>query len=371
MRKYISIIIGILLIAGSVLIAVVFVKNKSKKKPKTANTARTVTVNTVRNRTIPIEINSTGSLVAKNKIEIYSEVQGVLKISKKDFKAGTYYSKGDVIISINTDEHLANLHSLKSNFHHALLLIMPDIKVDFPTEYEKWQTYLFSFDIDKSIIELPETNSEQEKFFITGKNIYTQYYNVKNLDIRLHKYTIRAPYNGMLTEALVNQGTLIRPGQKLGEFISTQIYELELAVNSSFIDFIKIGNFVDLSNIERTKSWKGKVVRVNGKIDQATQTIRVFVDVKGNDLREGSYLEASLSVNPVENVFEVDRKLLFDENKLFAVADSNLYLINITPVYFNKNTVIVKGLEDGTRLISKLLPGAFDGMKVKINNKKK
>ncbi|NQU84304.1 MAG: HlyD family efflux transporter periplasmic adaptor subunit [Mariniphaga sp.] len=276
--------------------------------------------------------------------------------------------KNEIILSINTDEHLANLRSLKTNLHNSLLLIMPDIKIDFPLEYEKWQIYLSSFEVDDRLLELPETASDRERFFLIGKNIYTQYYNVENLDVRLSKYTIRAPYNGVLTEALVTQGSLIRQGQKLGEFINEYSYEMELAINSSFLDFVKIGNPVTLNNIEHTKSWQGKVIRINGKIDQASQTFRVFIEVNANDLREGMYLEADLVARSETNAYEIDRKLLFKNNKLFAVKDSSLYLIQINPVYFNEKTVVVKGLKDGTKLISKPLPGAFEGMKVKINS---
>jgi len=369
MRKYISIIIGITLIAISIFIAVILINNSGNTKPKKAKATKTVFVDVVKNKTIPIRINSTGSLVAKNRIEIYSEVQGVLNIRTKDFKTGTSYARDEIILSINTDEHLANLHALKSNFINSILIVLPDIEVDFPLEYEKWQTYLSSFEFEKSLPDLPRTNSEREKFFITGKNIYTQYYNVKNLEIRLSKYTLRAPYDGVLTEALVTQGTLIRQGQKLGEFISKNTYELELTISSNFIDFISVGNPVKLHNLEKTKFWQGKVQRINGKVDQASQKIRVFIEVNASDLREGMYLEAVLEAKPETNAFEIDRKLLFENDKLFAVKDTSLILIEIVPVYYNKKTVIVRGLKDGTKLISKPLPGAFEGMKVKVGKK--
>lgn len=371
MRKYVSIIIGLILITISVLIVVIFIKNSDKEKPKMAQDAKIITVKIVKNKIIPVQINSTGILIAKNKIEIYSEVQGVLNIGKKEFKDGTSYAKDEIMLSINTDEHLANFKSLKSNLLNSLLLIMPDMKLDFPLEYEKWQAYLSSFDINNRLLELPQTTSDRERFFLTRKNIYAQYYNLENLHIRLSKYTIRAPYNGVLTEALVTQGTLIRQGQKLGEFINARTYEMKIAIKSSFIEFIKIGNPVKLNNIENTKSWQGKVIRINGKIDQASQTFRVFVEVNANDLREGMYLEADLVARSETNAFEIDRNLLFENDKIFAVTDSSLYLVQINPVFFNDETVIVKGLKDGTKIISKSLPGAFEGMKVKINNANK
>ena len=61
----------------------------------------------------------------------------------------------------------------------------------------------------------------------------------------------------------------------------------------------------------------------------------------------------------------------YENNKIFAVTDSSLYIEQINPVFFNDKTVIVKGLKDGTKIISKPLPGAFEGMKVKINNGRK
>jgi len=122
MRKYVSIITGLTLIAISVFIAVIFIKNSDKKKPKMAKDTKTITVNIVKNKTIPIQINSTGSLIAKNKIEIYSEVQGVLNIRKKDFKAGTFYAKDEMILiseELNVMQRgteLWNLPSVKNCF---------------------------------------------------------------------------------------------------------------------------------------------------------------------------------------------------------------------------------------------------------------
>ncbi|MFT6743052.1 MAG: hypothetical protein ACJAVF_004575, partial [Paraglaciecola sp.] len=34
-------------------------------------------------------------------------------------------------------------------------------------------------------------------------------------------------------------------------------------------------------------------------------------------------------------------------------------------VYFKENTVVVRGLADGTKMISRLVPGGYDGMVVK------
>ena len=70
----------------------------------------------------------------------------------------------------------------------------------------------------------------------------------------MSKYQIRAPFSGTLTEALVSPGTLVRIGQKLGEFIDPSIYEMEVSINSEFANLLKVGNSVVLSNLEKTKN---------------------------------------------------------------------------------------------------------------------
>ena len=93
-----------------------------------------------------------------------------------------------------------------------------------------------------------------------------------------------------MTESLVNPGTLIRSGQKLGEFVSTDDFELEVDVNQEFIDILKVGEPVILTDLSGENQWRGMVRRVNGRLDQTTQTIKVYIGVRGANLIEGMYL---------------------------------------------------------------------------------
>ena len=368
MRKYIFIALGIAIVIGSVFLAKTMIANNKKPEPKAKKIVKTIFIDVVENKDIPIIIKANGNLVAKNKIEIFSEVQGVLQTTAKEFKTGNTYKKGEVILRINNEEHYANLQAQKSNLYNTITSIMPDIRLDYPEEYEKWQAYLISFDFNKTTPVLPEINSEKEKFFISGRNIYTTYYNVKNMEVRLNKYIIRAPYSGILTEAIVNPGSLVRQGQKLGEFIDPSVYELEVAISANYIDLLQKGNSVKLHNLNSSKTWVGKIIRVNGKIDQASQTVKAFVQVAGKDLKEGMYLEANLVAKKEKEAYEMPRKLLVNNESVYVFNDSILNLVKVNPVYFKDTSVVIKGLENGTMVLSKNVPGAYDGMAVKVFN---
>lgn len=365
MRQVIISVIGVLIIAGGFLIMQKMAATKKPEPEKEVRAIPSVFTQVVKNGSSPIKVTANGNLAARDRIEIFSEVQGIFEYSANQFKPGVNYKNGSVLLRLNSDEFRANLRSQKSNLYNQIVALLPDLRFDYPDDFQKWKDYVTNFDVEKSIQPLPESSSEKEKLFIAGRNINSTWYNVKNIEERLTKYTIYAPFNGVLTQANIDKGALVRAGQKLGEFINPNVYELEVAVNSSYADLLKVGGSVILNNIERTKTWKGKVNRLNSLIDPNTQTIQAFIRVSGKGLREGMYLEADLTAKNEENTFQVSRKLLTDNNKLFVLEGEKLKLREVETVHFTEKDVVVRGLADGTEILERMLPGAYDGMTVK------
>ena len=366
MRKIILAVLGILLIVGSIFMAQHLVNSKTEFKPKAEKVVKTVFTQVVQNGVVPIVVPANGNLMAKSRVELYAEVQGVFRGGSKLFKEGQEYRKGERIIRIDAAEYSASVQSAKSNLYNLLTSIMPDLRLDYPDIFPKWATYLNSFDMDATTPPLPEMTSEKEKFFISGRGILTSYYNVKNLEQRLSKYTMSAPFNGVLTEALVTEGSLIRVGQKLGEFINTDVYELEVSIGKAYTDLLKIGESVALTDLEGMKTYKGKVARINGSVDQASQTIKAYIEVVDKSLREGMYLEANLDAREEPDAIEIDRSLLLENDQIFVVRDTILELIDVKPVYFSNKKVVLKEVPDGTIIMAKPLIGAYTGMAVKV-----
>ena len=365
MRKIILSILGILLIIAAVLGAKAIIANKKVvKKPAIKKVVQSVYITPVKNTTIPIIITSTGVLAAKQRVELYSEVQGIFNNSARSFKTGQKFKKGEVLIRMDSSEYYASVQSAKSNLYNSITSIMPDLRLDYPEVFEKWQQYLSDFDINKTTPKLPEITADNEKYFITGKGIVSSYYNVKNLEQRLSKYILYAPFSGVLTNSLVTKGTLIRSGQKLGEFIQTGIYEMEVSISTTYIDLLKTGGTVTLLDLKGAKEYLGKITRVNESIDPNTQTISAFIEVKNSSLKEGMYLEAKLEAKEATNAVSIERGLLQENNKVYVVKDSILDLVTVTPVHYSEKSIIIQGLKEGALLVNKNVPEAYAGMLV-------
>lgn len=369
MRLAISIVLGIVLLGGAYLLSQKIADSKKPPRGKVNKSNSTVFVSPVKNTDSPIYIETNGTIRAQERIEVFSEVQGVLKPTKKPFKPGTRYSKGELMLEMDSQEFYSSLVSQRSVLYNNIVAIMPDLKFDLPDSFKQWQKYLDEFDIQGTVKELPKPLNDREKYFINAKQIVSTYYSIKNLEERLLKYKIFAPFSGILTEALVDPGTLVRTGQKLGGLINPAVFELEANVNAEYLDDLRIGKKVAVKSLQGNNQWNGFVKRINGLIDPTTQTVQVFIQVSGRGLTEGMFLEATIMAKTEGNVVEIDRSLLSNENEVFIVKnDSVLTAQGVDVVHFSDKKAMVRGLIDGEKLLSKPLPGAYDGMIVKISN---
>lgn len=305
-----------------------------------------------------------GQLAAFNKVNIYAEVGGMVKGTDRAFKVGTYFPKGSPLIRIDDSETKLALLAQKSTLLNAIAQAMPDLKIDYADNFATWEAYLNDFDLEENLPELPTAKTDQEKRFIASRNLYTQYYNIKSQEARLRKFTLYAPFSGVLTDAAINPGAVISPGQKLGEIMATGNYELVATVPLSDLSYLKIGNNVKLTSEDIEGEWQGKVKRISDQIDPGSQTVQVFISVDGKELREGMYLRGEVATRSVGEAVRIPRDLLVEQRNVYVIQDSMLQLKPIQLVKMEAESAIVQGITNGTPLLAKPIPGAFEGMKV-------
>jgi membrane fusion protein, multidrug efflux system len=366
--RRIGVVVGLAILVGAFALFQLFSQMKEepprREIPKSTPTVETMPVV---NSTIPTALSIQGELVAYNKIDIFSEVTGTLESSERPFKVGSYFPKGSVLVEINDREARLSLLSQKATLLNAITQLMPDLKIDYPESYNQWHTYLKNYDVEEELDSFPEPLNDQEKYFIASRNLYTQYYTIKSAEERLDKYTMYAPFSGVLTQASINTGTLVRVGQQLGTLMNTGSYELQATVALSDLTYIKVGNQVQLTSDDIKGTWTGRIRRISDQIDPTSQTVQIFVSVGGQGLREGMYLTGEVNATDIEDAVRIPRNKLINQNAVYTVQDSTLKLQPVEVVKITREAAVVRGLPNGTNLLDTQLPNAFDGMKVKVS----
>ena len=345
-----------------------FLASSGEKPPVEAkDNTSTVFTAQVKNSEIPVFTKVTGLIEAVDRVELYSEVQGVMLPDGGRFKAGSRFNNGELLLAIKADDVAARLVSQRSTFERSLTSVLPDMLMDHPTEAAAWQDYLQNFNVERSLQDLPTVKSDKLKGFLTGKNIFSEFYTIRNAEIVLSKYRIAAPFSGVLIEAEVDPGTVIRVGQKLGVFIKPDRYEMSASVSAKTLERLQVGQEVTITlDGNQEKSWKGKISRVNRSIDSSSQLGEFFAEFSANDLSEGMFVEAEVGTQSLTEAFEIPRSVLFDEDQVFIVVNGELAQVSVEPIHFKSQTVLVQGLENGVEILTKIPPGSFAGMKVKV-----
>jgi multidrug efflux pump subunit AcrA (membrane-fusion protein) len=339
-----------------------------RKPPKRkANTENIISVPVlkVENKELKIKVPVIGKLIPREKVEIFSEVSGIMQKTNKDFLEGISFRKGELMLDINSDETRQSLKSMKSDLMNLISKALPDLKFDYPDSYKQWYDYLNNFEIDKKMVALPEPIDNREKFFISGKGIYKSYYTIESQEVRLSKYKIYAPFDGVVTNSNIKPGTLVRGGQKLGAFVKATEYELEVSLSLKDIPFVKVGDQINLYSDIISGNWKGKISRINNAIDTRTQTVLAYIAVSSSDLKEGMYLKGNIDTGKKYNAVELSRKLLIDKDKVFAVEGNCIKKIEVDVIQERADMVVVKGIKEGT-IISRKTKNIHDGLKVKV-----
>jgi len=364
MNKTITISAVVLIIllgfGGKYLLSSQSSANQKKGKAPTTKTQLKISTQKVLNESVEQIVEISGRVQAFNKIEVYSEVTGVFKPSNKVFREGAYFSKGQNLVKIDDEVYRNNMLAEKSSLLNQLTQLIPDLMIDYPNSVSKWESFLNEFDLEKPLKPLPSPNSSRERNYIAANNIYTKYYAVKSMEAELDKYTIKAPFNGVVTESSVNPGALVRQNQKIGEFTNTSIYELNAIAKLEDLRFLKVGQKVSLHSEDIDEDFSGIVQRINQKIMPETQSVNVFIRTSNPKLKDGMYVTAKVKQN-IENAFKVPRSLLINKQNLYVLRDSVVSLRKVQVVGAYDDMAIVKGLPDGAMLITEKFDGIKDG----------
>ena len=128
----------------------------------------------------------------------------------------------------------------KSNFLKLLSSSLPDIKIDYSDEFNKWERFFNSIKVNAALPKFPNFNTTKEKNFIVSRSILSEYYSIQSDQERLKKYMILAPFNGTIIEAFTDEGAVVNPGSPIVSIIRKGDLEIEIPVNPQYLSLIHI-----------------------------------------------------------------------------------------------------------------------------------
>lgn len=339
---------------------------KAPARKEAEEVIRLVRSRTVETDTLSKTVRMQGKLSAVEKVELFPEVTGKNLGGTHPFKTGQSFNSGDVLLAIDPTETRYSLQSQRSALIASLSQVLPDIKIDYADSYATWESFFEALNPESDLPSLPALDDGKLKRFLSSRNVLQQYYSIKGLEDRLEKFTIRAPFDGTLTMGNLDKGTVIRAGQKIGEFIRTDAYELEAALPIEDAQSISVGDAVELKTNDASSTYSGRISRMAASVSVNDQTIAVFVRIDDPRLKEGMYLNGNARVDNIPEATRLPRILLQEGPSVYTIQDGVLALTPVNVIDISEGFALITGLDDGDVILDQAIEGAFEGMPVRI-----
>lgn len=364
-KLFIFLPILIILLGFATMLVLINLKKQPERRPAVIP-PRIVGARVVQLKDLPVEIVAYGRLASTQPIALVSEVSGELMRGSVTFQPAQSFKKGDLLVKIDDRQIRLDINTAKSEFLNALAAVLPELKVDFPEEFEKYQQYFDCCGFTDRFAELPETDNQRVKLFLSRFNVYRLYFAVRNLEIRLEKHDFYAPFDGSIVSADLRVGSTARVGSQLGQIINLEAMEVELPVPAIDIQWIDQQKPVLFTSSEISGTWRGRVKRIGKSIDTRTQTVQVFAGVDRenmNALYDGVFLKAQIPGTVIRQAVSISRKSVYQNNTVYLIQNGKLELRPIEISFEAPDSVIVtKGIQTGDTLVVQALQGVVPGM---------
>jgi membrane fusion protein (multidrug efflux system) len=217
-------------------------------------------------------INTSGSIMSNEEVEIKSEVSG--KITGIFFKEGQAVSKGQLLVKLNDDD-------LQAQVKRA------EIEIKLAEEKEKRQKQL-----------LASTAISKEEYDITLTNLNLLKANVDIIKTDIAKTRITAPFSGVAGLKYVSPGAFITSSTIIATVQSTQPLKLEFTVPEKYNQLLKNGSTVSFNIAGTNENFKATIYAKEPKIDPTTRTAKIratFPNPSGK-IAPGSFADITIPI---------------------------------------------------------------------------
>lgn len=329
-------------------------------------------------------VDAQGTVAPRTQSLVVSQVGGQITHVSGQFVVGGFFKKGQVMLTVDTSDYVLARSRAQLQVAQARLALARE-QQEAKIARSEWEK-VGEGTADNLVLHKPQL--EQAR---AALNAAVATLNQARLDIR--RTQIRAPYYCRVRSKQVDEGQVINRGSPLAMVYAVDYAEVRLPLPDNDLAFIDIPQLnaarstlpdvqIHTSFAGKYFSWKAKLVRMEGEIDQRSRMVHVVARVKepyaisGNrkpPLAVGMFVNATISGKSFNNVFEVNRSALRNGNQILVIdAEQKLHFRKVRILRLeNESALVDSGLASGERVCITPLDLVVEGMGVRTSPEKK
>ncbi len=335
---------------------------------------------------IRVSVRAQGMITPRTKTTLIAEVSGRITSVAKDFKAGGFFHKGDIILGIDQRDYLANLKRAEAAVASAKSNLASE-KGQAEVAYQDWVKYKSSVKRSEAANALALRKPQLED---ARAKLESAMADLDNARDQLDRTTIRAPYDGLVRSKQVDIGQYVNVGTSLAETFAIDFAELRMALPENKLNYLELPTLADRELGVHPKvdlyaeiggsirHWEGKIMRTEGVFDERSRVLFAVAEIDDPyginsnhpaELRIGTFVDANIEGRMIPGLITLPRHLLRSGNYLWIIDDQQRLQNRKVSILRTEGSEIyvTQGLNEGELISLSNIPGAIPGTEVRIS----
>lgn len=308
------------------------------------SSALPVEVQLVTPRMLENRIETTGTLLADEEIELRSEISG--RITGLHFQEGRTVRKGELLIKMNDRDLRAQL-------------TRKELEEKLAMDEERRADRLRAVDgisqeeYDRVLNKLQLLQAEKEELLAD-----------------IAKTEIMAPFDGVIGLRSVSQGGYVTPSMLVATLQDIDPVKVEFSIPEKYAGLLKVSTSISARVGESGQPAIGTVFAVESKIDRATRTIRARASIPNPDrsLIPGSFARIEITLQQLPDAVVIPSQAIvpqLDGDRVYLVREGKAAFVPVvTGIRTEREIQIVSGVAANDSLIVTGLLQLTDGRAV-------
>ncbi|MBS3798594.1 efflux RND transporter periplasmic adaptor subunit [Pseudoalteromonas sp. BDTF-M6] len=371
-KKQILLPIGVLGVSVA-LFATFMAMKKPPEQKQQENIAPLVEVTPVNLTDVTMQVHSYGEVMAQEQTELVAQVSGQVVSIAEQFVKGGFVKQGDELIRIDPNDYEAALIEAQAGLaqaQSALEIEQAQAHVA-KTEWQRIKDNANAVIPSELYLRKPQLAEKLAKFRAAQAQ-------VKRAKRNLERTSIRAPYDALVTAKKISLGSVVNPGNVLGQIDATSIAKVRLPVANQDLQYLidgGIGAKVTLTSevAGKMRTWQGSIVRNEGVVDKRSRMTYLVAYVEqpyqqAYPLRFGAYTNARIVGKSVRDAAIVPSHLIKD-NRIALIDNEIKLMFSDLEVIREQDGMafVTAGLQSGQQIITSALEYPTQGMQLRLD----
>lgn len=289
----------------------------------------------------------TGNIDADEKVEVRSEVSGI--VERIYFSEGTRVSKGQTLVKINDIELQAQLRQAET-------------RRTLTSENERRARLL----LEKGAI-------SQEEYDIASADFKTAQAQIQLIRAQISKTSVRAPFSGVIGLRNISPGAYISPEMLITNLVKSNQVKITFSIPEKYASGVKVNTKVNFTVANTSEKFTATIYAIQPEIEINTRTLTVRARAENGTgkLIPGTFANIAFDLNEVQDAIIVPTQAIVpvqNGKKVFVYKNGKAKEAMVqTGSRSESDVIVLSGLNPNDTVLTTGVLSLKDGAPVKIS----